>query len=157
MPQRELRSATKTPRGTERRAASARAIERSRSHRQTIVETNQWDGEQRFGWTRETEEALFDGGQVDAASGVTVYPCSRSNGALYPRKRDLKRYKQAHPEIPDDEFDHISIDHDENYRDYITRTAGEAVITKDDAKAAYNDIDNLILVCQRKNSAKGNR
>lgn len=135
--------------GRPKRSAVKEAENSSRERR---ARRDLWDGERRFSWTAETEAHMYQGGKVDRASGVTIYKCKKTEN-YYPRKGDLKAYKKHHPDCED----YISIDHKENYRDYIQGNARGHEITVEAAREAYNDIDNLRLVCQKKNSSMGNR
>ena len=76
--------------------------------------------------------------------GITVYKCG--DGKYYPRKRDR---------VGDEPY--VTLDHHQNWKQYILEHAepdSEGRISKKSAAAAYNDMNNLVLMSNVQNAAK---
>ncbi len=153
--ERRTRSSGTMNSGRPRRAANQRTREAGRDERQRRRTEDLWDGVRRFSWTRDTESAMYSDGVTDESTGVEIYYCNIT-GDYYPRKGDYDRM-----DLEDQERfgDWISIDHNEPFRDYIynNSTGHGSDISNSEARALYNDTDNLSLVCQSENSSKGDR
>lgn len=134
-----------------------------------------WQG-RRPGWYPHTWTTMLGAGQQNAASGISEYQCPHCNG-WYPRKEALspltiggiESHYQVHfgntydkPALKSKKdwiasLPVISLDHQENYREYIERTAAprrDGTITPKAAQDAYNDTNNLEVMCTRCNSSK---
>lgn len=110
-----------------------------------VKKNNLWNGYTRPNFTDDTWETMLNSVLSKVRKdGVTVYQCS--DGAYYPRKRDRKKKES-----------YVTLDHKKNWKDYIYDNAEpdlEGEITKNAAKKAYNDIGNLEVMSNSKNSSK---
>ncbi|MGB7413983.1 MAG: hypothetical protein WA902_07220 [Thermosynechococcaceae cyanobacterium] len=98
---------------------------------------------------------MYGNPQNDPRTNIPVYLCVKTNKS-YPKKGDYKNLSTQSQALYGD---YISIDHETDYRTYImmNNSGDGSEVTNPQAQAAYNDVSNLCLVCQKRNSAKGDR